>query len=111
MKCLGKREAPGIMVCVYCHREVKRKDQNCKVPASIQTIKDFPFVEEVSDERGLDQGIWAYLQPGWYWDDPSLHIIHEDTAEQVMKCLREILPCRCADCEKIIKQQLAKVTL
>lgn len=104
MKCLpirahNDRDCPT--TCLYCMRIVKRKDQRCTTKASLQTIKDHPFVEEVSDERKLDQGIWAYLQPGWYWDDPSLHIIHEDTFEEVMNCLLDIKVCQCHDCERL----------
>lgn len=43
-------------------------------------------------------GYWCILNRGWYWDDYSLHVIHEDTQAQVLRCIRETEPCDCPYC-------------
>jgi hypothetical protein len=63
-------------------------------------------IEEISDERGMDQGYWVYLIPGWQNSfDPSCHIIHEDNPTQCSKVLRYIEPCDCNDCKEIIARR------
>lgn len=68
------------------------------VRGSVDRIRAHKLVESVSDERGCDQGIWAYLKPGWRFEDT--HIVHEDTITQVLARLKEAEPCACMDCRK-----------
>jgi hypothetical protein len=32
-------------------------------------------VASVIDERGMGDGVWFYLKPGWVTDDPA-HVVH-----------------------------------
>lgn len=59
-------------------------------------------IEEVSDERSLGQGYWIYLRPGWYCDDPGLHIIHEDTIAEVKAMWSSVRKCECEDCRNLL---------
>lgn len=44
-------------------------------------------VASVSDERGMRDGVWFYLRPGWC-DDMPCHSIHEHTARDAERSLR-----------------------
>lgn len=69
----------------------------------LERIKAHPHVEEVSDERNLDQGIWAYLKPGYHDGYDALaptHQVHEDTPSAVLRQLRFVKVCDCDDCKK-----------
>jgi hypothetical protein len=46
-------------------------------PRTLAQLIAHPWVEEVSDERGMGQGIWVYLKSGYQWD--GCQTIHEDT--------------------------------
>lgn len=49
-----------------------------------------------------DDGYWIYLNPGWFWDDPGLHIIHEDTQKEALFALRCTDKCDCEECRKAL---------
>lgn len=51
-----------------------------------------------------DDGYWIYLNYGWYWDDPGLHIIHEDTQKEALICLRNTSECNCEICKEKLKK-------
>lgn len=55
-------------------------------------------IEDVSDERQMGDGYWVYLKKGYYWDDPGLHIVHEDTITECVRCLKERQVCTCHEC-------------
>ena len=64
-------------------------------------VRQHKLVEEVSDERNNDSGIWAYLKPGYkVYDD--YHQVHEDTWSEVLSVLRSVEKCDCADCKKYL---------
>lgn len=54
-------------------------------------------IEEVFNDS---DGYWCYLR-GWCWDDPGLHVIHEDTQKEVLECIRQTKPCTCNYCRGI----------
>lgn len=54
----------------------------------------------IEDETDTGDGYWVHLRPGWYWDDIGLHIIHEDTAQKVVKAFRYVRPCTCDSCKR-----------
>lgn len=63
-----------------------------------------PRIEEVSDERGSGDGIWVYTKPGFHDGyDPRgpTHAVHEDTWRDVLRQMRSIEPCACADCRLV----------
>lgn len=58
-------------------------------------------VLRLDDER-LDptgDGVWGYLKPGWCWDDPGCHTIHERLMRDFRKALRRVRPCDCDQCQ------------
>lgn len=71
----------------------------------IKKILKDPRVQEISDERGMDDGFWIYLKSGWI--DPigsEAHHIHEDTPAEAYKYLKWIAPCDCcSECEAVHK--------
>lgn len=54
-------------------------------------------------------GYWCYLKHGWCWDDPGLHIIHEDTQKEVLRCIRETKRCNCIECKLFFEKQTTKM--
>jgi hypothetical protein len=50
----------------------------------LSDLREHPWVQDVSDERGTGQGVWIYLKPGFIVHD-DCHTIHEQT---VKECLR-----------------------
>jgi len=71
---------------------------NYRTPRTLQQIKDDPRVEDVSDERQLDSGIWVYLKDGWcdpYHDPkgwPDCNSLREDTVKALIPRLARIKP-------------------
>ena len=63
-----------------------------KIPAKYKDRVENVFKDE--------DGYWIYLNPGWYWDDPGLHIIHEDTQKEALFCLRCTQVCNCDWCKE-----------
>lgn len=55
-----------------------------------------PRVQEVFKD---DDGYWIYLNRGWFWDDPGLHTIHEDTQRELLVQLRYTERCNCPYCQ------------
>lgn len=58
-----------------------------KVTAAETAVRTHRFVREVSDERGLDDGIWVYLKDGYSWDGSGS--IHYQTWSQLLRTLRQ----------------------
>jgi hypothetical protein len=56
-------------------------------------------IREANDERGTGDGYWAYTRPGWCWDDPGLHTIHEYTVRGMISAFGRIMPCDCNQCK------------
>ncbi len=68
-----------------------------KKPRTMADLKRDPRVTDISDERGSEDGIWAYLVAGFCWA-PETHAVHEDTLAEVFRELASVKPCACADC-------------
>lgn len=47
-----------------------------------------------------EDGWWIYLNYGWCWDCKGLHIIHEDTQKEALRCLRQTKLCDCEECKQ-----------
>lgn len=62
-----------------------------KVPAK--------YENRISEIYHDSDGYWVYLNCGWYWDDPGLHTIHEDSQQDVLRCIRATAPCDCDCCK------------
>ena len=63
-------------------------------------VRGDPRIEavEVDDE----DGIWAYTKPGFHDGYDALgrtHCVHEDTWTAVLRAMRGIEPCDCAQCK------------
>ena len=70
----GERSEPvAIAPCFYLMATAVKPAR----PRTLAQLTAHPWVEEVSDERGMGQGIWVYLKPGHQWD--GCHTIHEGT--------------------------------
>lgn len=69
-------------------------------------IRNDARVREISDERGLDSGIWVYLKghcneldnPHECSSESCVHSVHEDTWTACLKVLRYVKSCTCAEC-------------
>jgi len=74
-------------------------------------VRNNPKVQEISDERDQDAGIWAYLKPGFYHGSSFCHPYdrrhnaHEETWTALNKALRDVHPCDCAACLDLIAKQ------
>jgi len=70
-----------------------------KLPAALR--KYAKVIDEISDERSLDQGYWIYLKPGWINTLHDLHQIHEDTLKECVAVLKNfVTECNCNDCKE-----------
>lgn len=62
------------------------------------------IVEEISDERNMDAGIWIYFKPGWRDADRETHFVHEyNWADCWTRYKYYVEKCICAGCKKLIK--------
>lgn len=64
----------------------------------IKSLLANKYVEEVSDERNMGNGIFCYLVKGWCGDDGA-HCVREDTVKECKKELRDIQRCNCVSCK------------
>jgi hypothetical protein len=86
--------------------------RNSKVEAAVRA---HPLVESVSDERmpgenatdNQGDGIWAYLVDGHCSGESCacvntgcVHSVHEWSWSNVLRALRDVRKCSCADCNK-----------
>lgn len=62
-----------------------------ELPKSLARWAD--VIDEISDERGSDEGYWVYLKAGWWSPDDETHCIHEDTIRECVVKMRNIEPC------------------
>jgi hypothetical protein len=68
-----------------------------KKPKTLAEIKEDPRVTDLSDERGNNDGVWAYLVAGWQ-SSMGTHQVAEDTVKEACEQLAYVKPCACADC-------------
>ena len=57
------------------------------LPRTLAQLANHPWVESVSDERGVNCGLWIYLKPGFVTHD-SCHTIHESTVKECCRAFR-----------------------
>ena len=66
---------------------------------TLDELRSHPGVERIYRDS---DGIWADLRAGWRnsYDEPigALHGIHENTARDVLRRVRGIVPCDCPEC-------------
>jgi hypothetical protein len=77
-----------------------------RLPKSLRRYAD--RIEDYSDERFGDNGIWIYYVPGWKsYSDPMgcLHQDHEDNVTRLRECARTAEPCRCDECVAMIEER------
>lgn len=59
-------------------------------------------IEELSDERSMGNGWFVYLRPGFAYADANMpnaqHCFGADTMGDVRRYMKDVQPCRCADC-------------
>ena len=69
-----------------------------KIPAVLR--KYSKMIEDISDERELDQGYWVYLKPGLINTMTETHMVHEDTPTECAQIFKDdwIKPCCCKEC-------------
>jgi hypothetical protein len=61
------------------------------------------MIESIDDERGIQNGYWVNLRPGYETGNDKFsptHQIHEDTIKTCADALYDCVPCNCADCKK-----------
>jgi hypothetical protein len=58
-----------------------------RLPRTLAGLSSHPWVESVSDERGMGAGIWVYLKPGYVSHD-CCHTIHESTVRECCRAFR-----------------------
>lgn len=58
------------------------------VRANAASVLRHPLVRDVSDERGMEDGVWVYLADGWTCPSSDCNSIHEDTWSDCVACLR-----------------------
>lgn len=61
------------------------------------------------DEITGEAGEWfVYLKPGFAFRDANTtnpqHCFGEDTKADIRKSMKEVKPCRCADCARLLAQ-------
>lgn len=58
-------------------------------------------IEEISDERDSDDGIFAYYKAGWKssLDIAPVHFEHENTIKEISELVKLAVPCNCKDCQ------------
>lgn len=62
-------------------------------------------IEDYSDEKASDNGVWVYYVPGWKSStDPvgNQHQEHEDTVKECASWVKSALPCNCQECLDMI---------
>jgi hypothetical protein len=69
-----------------------------KANKTLQRIKANPRVADAWFEE--DNGYWVSLKPGFKWADFDTHAVHESTITQLVRSMREVVPCSCVDCRK-----------
>lgn len=67
------------------------------VPKSIIALRADPRVREIDDERVYGNGFWLYLRHGWS-DDADAHVVHADTAAELVEHMRYVRRCDCERC-------------
>lgn len=71
-------------------------------PRSMAEVKRDPRVRDVSDERGMGDGVWIYLVAGYDNGSPETHAVSEDTVGEALAAFRGIRKCSCEDCAREI---------
>lgn len=70
-----------------------------KIPKKYRSM-----VEEISHEP---DGWVVYLAPGWRYMDET-HNIMEDTWKEVLEGFKEVSPCSCDECLRLLSKQEAE---
>jgi hypothetical protein len=73
--------------------------QKSELPPALRKFNH--LIEEVSDEREYDAGIWVYLVPG-YINIGEVHFVHEDTIRECALDMQNVIKCECKECVEII---------
>jgi hypothetical protein len=79
---------------------VKRSGDGRRLPATLNPVAD--RVQGTVDERGVNNGWWVYLMPGWIHD--GTHQIHEDTLAGCLRCFDMVQPCDCDECKQLLDE-------
>ena len=58
---------------------------------TLNNIKKHKAVESVSDERGIGDGVWIYLNDQYWNPDMECRIIHEQTIPEIIQKLKGII--------------------
>ena len=56
------------------------------------------YQDRIEEMYKDEDGWWISLKRGWYWDDPGLHTIHEDTKAEALKMVTYTDKCTCRWC-------------
>lgn len=56
---------------------------------TLDRIKADPRVREVSDERGMGDGIWIYLKDGFVNSSTECSMVHESTPTAALRVLKK----------------------
>jgi hypothetical protein len=79
----GRSEPVALASCFYLMSPAVKTAR----PRTLAQLTAHPWVESVSDERGMGAGIWVYLRPGFVTHD-SCHTIHETTVKECCRAFR-----------------------
>ena len=58
---------------------------NIKIPKKYQ--------DRIKEIYHDEDGYWVILNKGWFCEDYGLHTIHEDTQQDILRCIRETESC------------------
>ena len=77
------------------------------VPASIpkSLAKYYDKISDYENSTRDHNGHWLYYAAGWKsGSDPlgAQHQDHEDTIKELVRCVREALPCGCSECTEML---------
>lgn len=65
---------------------------------TLARIKQNPRIADAWSEVADGNGYWAVTKPGFYFPNMECHTCREDTLATLLKEVRTIAPCTCADC-------------
>lgn len=71
------------------------------IPKSLRPFS--ALIEDVDDERKIQNGYWVYLVYGWKSGSDPLgveHQIHENTIGECARALKDVMRCDCEDCKR-----------
>lgn len=83
----GDRRRRPRLPFTYCPMPATTTTPRARLPRTLAGLSSHPWVESVSDERGMGAGIWVYLKPGYVSHD-CCHTIHESTVRECCRAFR-----------------------